>query len=626
MQTVRKQNLSSLLKISPAPTNSALLSHKTQSPSSQPTKNNPPKEPQNSSFEAMIQNSLNNLNQATKELSNAPKESINEPSTPPSNEPKNSEPKNSPSSVATDEMIPNKTADKPNEPNANEINTSEINTSEINADKNSDDEALTDKIPLDMGDLMAILSVLEASLGGEKTSSFPNLSNGLEKILKIDKNIAELKGAKNLAQLLNIAQKLGLDISKITISKETAQKVVATHPKLAKSGFFAPLANAHITKSAPKTEQKPAPLNELLQKPANIKTTNEPAKTAKEPHKMAISVATETTKNIDSDEPAKPLKPAKMDAETPKPNIKKIEPNAPKEPITPKEPAILDGKPAAILTEPSAKKDELRTPKPAAKIEQKPSQKPLDEPKQEPIKQEMSDKPAQPKPAQSANIANPQPAIKDTVVADYLANLMQRAIKEVTTPEPPANSVATGLSNSPQNNSQNSPQSGSQNSSQNQEQPHTAAAAAKSLNETTKLNIKTAQLNRTFESFASELSQKAQQLKSPITRFHMTLNPSNLGEVEVTLISRGQSLHVSFGSNTQTMNLFMQHQNEFKNSLLNIGFEGLSMNFSEHQKEQQHQRERFKNGDFNADFENALSGEEISEHSVIAEIVVPKYF
>lgn len=71
-----------------------------------------------------------------------------------------------------------------------------------------------------------------------------------------------------------------------------------------------------------------------------------------------------------------------------------------------------------------------------------------------------------------------------------------------------------------------------------------------------------------------------EQYKAPITKLSITLNPHNLGEVEVTLVQRGNNLHINFNSNTNAMNLFIQNQAEFKNSLVNMGFTGLEMNLA----------------------------------------------
>ena len=102
----------------------------------------------------------------------------------------------------------------------------------------------------------------------------------------------------------------------------------------------------------------------------------------------------------------------------------------------------------------------------------------------------------------------------------------------------------------------------------------------------------------------------------------MALNPKNLGEVEVTLVNRGNNLHVNITSNTQTMNTFLQNQSEFKSSLVNMGFTNLEMNFSDQKQngnEQQHKNGRNQNN------ENFQDVEEFSEENTSLEIIIPEY-
>ena len=111
-----------------------------------------------------------------------------------------------------------------------------------------------------------------------------------------------------------------------------------------------------------------------------------------------------------------------------------------------------------------------------------------------------------------------------------------------------------------------------------------------------------------------------QNYKSPITRFNITLNPSNLGEVEVTLIQRGSNLHINFNSSTNTMNLFIQNQAEFKNSLVNMGFTGLEMNFSDQSKKDKQQQGKNRSG---YGFKDELN---TNENNTNLEIILARYF
>ncbi|EOW6271570.1 flagellar hook-length control protein FliK [Campylobacter upsaliensis] len=124
----------------------------------------------------------------------------------------------------------------------------------------------------------------------------------------------------------------------------------------------------------------------------------------------------------------------------------------------------------------------------------------------------------------------------------------------------------------------------------------------------------------TLQYFSKDLKEAMEQYKAPITKLSITLNPSNLGEVEVTLVQRGANLHINFNSNHNAMNLFLQHQAEFKNSLVNMGFTGLEMNFSEQGKREQQQEKKAKSHYYEENFEEE-SGPKIN-----LELVLAKYF
>ena len=126
----------------------------------------------------------------------------------------------------------------------------------------------------------------------------------------------------------------------------------------------------------------------------------------------------------------------------------------------------------------------------------------------------------------------------------------------------------------------------------------------------------------TLQNFVQDLKEQMTQFKAPITRLNITLNPSNLGEVEVTLVQRGANLHINFNSNTNAMNLFIQNQAEFKNSLVNMGFTGLEMNFSDQSKKEQNQKNKSKNNGAN----NELNTLNNSEEKPSLELVLAKYF
>jgi len=126
-------------------------------------------------------------------------------------------------------------------------------------------------------------------------------------------------------------------------------------------------------------------------------------------------------------------------------------------------------------------------------------------------------------------------------------------------------------------------------------------------------------LKQTFESFTQDFKEYVERYKPPLMKIKMQLNPGTLGDVDVTLVNRGNNLHVTIQSNPNTIALFAQNQTEFKNTLINMGFTGLQMSFGENRdgnKGQHHTKTA--NG-------TRHTGEEEHQESEHFEMVVPRY-
>ena len=130
-----------------------------------------------------------------------------------------------------------------------------------------------------------------------------------------------------------------------------------------------------------------------------------------------------------------------------------------------------------------------------------------------------------------------------------------------------------------------------------------------------------AQIRETLSNFSETLRDQIQSYKPPITRFNITLNPLNLGEVEITMVNRGNNLHVNFSSTTATMNLFLQNQAEFKNSLVNMGFTELEMNFSDQNAKRDNNQQPNKR--YAQDQQN--DDEVAQAEQNLLELVIPRY-
>lgn len=127
------------------------------------------------------------------------------------------------------------------------------------------------------------------------------------------------------------------------------------------------------------------------------------------------------------------------------------------------------------------------------------------------------------------------------------------------------------------------------------------------------------EFKRTFDSFATDFKEKVEAYKPPLMKVKMQLNPMGLGEVDVTILNRGNNLHINVNSNQNTIALFSQNQAEFKTSLVNMGFSELSMNFNENGKNPKENQQNKKSKDMGENFE------EFEQDSENFEIITPRY-
>ncbi len=113
----------------------------------------------------------------------------------------------------------------------------------------------------------------------------------------------------------------------------------------------------------------------------------------------------------------------------------------------------------------------------------------------------------------------------------------------------------------------------------------------------------------TIKHFTQQLKQEIQEYKPPMSRISMDLFPKELGKVEVVIQKVGKNLKVSVISHNNSLQTFLDNQQDLKNSLNALGFEGVDLSFSqdsskEHPKEQL--REPFKEQESSPLKENAL--------------------
>ncbi|GAA9148718.1 flagellar hook-length control protein FliK [Helicobacter pylori] len=113
----------------------------------------------------------------------------------------------------------------------------------------------------------------------------------------------------------------------------------------------------------------------------------------------------------------------------------------------------------------------------------------------------------------------------------------------------------------------------------------------------------------TIKHFTQQLKQEIQEYKPPMSRISMDLFPKELGKVEVTIQKVGKNLKVSVISHNNSLQTFLDNQQDLKNSLNALGFDGVDLSFSQDSSKEQPKeslREPFKEQESTPLKENAL--------------------
>ncbi|UOS34694.1 flagellar hook-length control protein FliK [Helicobacter pylori] len=120
---------------------------------------------------------------------------------------------------------------------------------------------------------------------------------------------------------------------------------------------------------------------------------------------------------------------------------------------------------------------------------------------------------------------------------------------------------------------------------------------------------KSAAPKETIKHFTQQLKQEIQEYKPPMSKISMDLFPKELGKVEVTIQKVGKNLKVSVISHNNSLQTFLDNQQDLKNSLNALGFEGVDLSFSQDSSKEQPKeqlREPFKEQELTPLKENAL--------------------
>ncbi len=143
--------------------------------------------------------------------------------------------------------------------------------------------------------------------------------------------------------------------------------------------------------------------------------------------------------------------------------------------------------------------------------------------------------------------------------------------------------------------------------SENKEKTKESSHSVQNAQNTPNSDNKSIAPKETIKHFTQQLKQEIQEYKPPMSKISMDLFPKELGKVEVTIQKVGKNLKVSVISHNNSLQTFLDNQQDLKNSLNALGFEGVDLSFSQNpSKEQQTPKDQLKEQELSPLKENAL--------------------
>ncbi len=158
---------------------------------------------------------------------------------------------------------------------------------------------------------------------------------------------------------------------------------------------------------------------------------------------------------------------------------------------------------------------------------------------------------------------------------------------------------------------------------------HTESTKAHQPLKADSLEVKNKEAVQSMRHFAIDLKEAAENYKPPFTRLTMKLNPERLGEVDVTLIQRGNNVHVTIQSNNTASVAFLAHNaTELKAQLVQQGVTNATMNFmagSDGQQQNPQQQQQQQNENRFRAYQSLEELQHSTEELSALEIIIPHY-
>ena len=443
-----------------------------------------------------------------------------------------------------------------------------------------------------------LLSVVNALQQDPQTTTFPtlNASPTLEKLLASETTRQEFASVKSVSDLMDLSQKYNLGLEKISISAESVQSLQTKFPTLAQNNFFDDLQTALNT------------VQSTLESDVSLPTTTSNVMNILD--KQPTQAPTAPVTSILSELISKEIKTEPKKVQTTE--LENIASDS-TEVLIEAEPLRVNEKQQSTVAQIVEEEITEVSTKPLESVIQKVANTNETKKVEAPIQTEVivEEEPVQVATTRVNEVKSEDKNTDDTSLDAVLRTIKTDKVSDEVAEEEIAQTQKIAV------------QEETEVTTTSSEETQTTIDVKNDVKTTLKQDItsKTATVKESLNQFATDLREKIEAYKPPIMKVELSLSPKNLGDVDVTLLTRGNNLHVNISSNTNTMSLFTQNQAEVKNALVNMGFTNLEMNFSDQSnKEQAQQHQKHSSGSF-----DEFTTESNEEETALLEIVIPQY-
>ncbi len=462
-----------------------------------------------------------------------------------------------------------------------------------------------------------LLSVVNALQQNSQTTSFPTLkaSSSLEKILNSETARQDFANVKSVSDLLDLSKKYNLGLEKLSISQETIENLQTKFPDLTQNNFFDDL-NSALNK-AQNTQQSTASQSTASTQMNLMNLLNK-----QQPKEMPQTTTSSILSDLISQDIATQT-PTPIPSSTVSTNdaLTSLAQELPSVPVNEKQqtntttPILLTDETEAATTTVKPLETIIQKALNTASTQQETQKQTteLDVTGEESLAEVIKPVRGNEHKTESSASSSQEPLstpVKSTKteILDENANANDTKLTSFT------NMASTKEETTTETTSKDA---------QNALDIKNDLTLKVTTKQDTSSNKTPSSIKESLSQFASNLKEQIEAYKPPIMKVELSLSPKSLGDVDVTLLTRGNNLHVNISSNTTTMNLFTQNQDEVKSALVNMGFTHLEMNFSDQRQQEQAQQNQTKhndNGRYNDNFTDATE-----EETSLLEIVLPQY-